>query len=511
MKKYPSKSFVNFILILGVIFGAGCAKTSSTALQNASSFKMSRWYPSITPDAVPTIQVFNSANEPVKNAKVLIGNGQGANTIDHLLVTDENGQVAAPTWTETSHITVEAKDFIRQTLLNQNPGVLQVKLNDAYKNPRAVIKGQVTNLPVVNSDKNIDFALVIPTISKVDLLNFDIGAVISPYTDIISIIGIDSALPSNVSLPTQKESYFLPITLSKPEHRVYATTYGPKTYFAMAGKFPFKTVIGELQAGKKFYDIINNFSFVTGGLREITIASPTSELNIPGNEINFANQVQVKGSAVQADEVIMALAMNDLSGRFVPSDVKRLTPAQDMKLNVMAGQPTYVVSFLRKQADFDPATADQADRSSASMLKYTQDMTTSVLPLMAAPIISEDGGAYKIVIPAGSTLGVDSETINPLAVSASISDIKTVQDGDLKVEIMNRRWEILGSSWPAEINLPAWPLQITDEADANTPDTAASKRKFDVNLIGSQTTSQADLGDDLIKAATHVTHSAARY
>lgn len=496
--------FITAILSTAVlVFSLGCAEQNAPMTQtihDAGSFKMSRRFDSITPDAIPTIQVFNQANQPIANAKILIGDSYGSPFKDNLMTTDENGFVAIKDWTIPSHITVEASRYIRQTLLTQTPGTLQIKLNPSYLNPRPVVKGQVTNIPVNNGDKNIDFALVIPTISKVELLNFDLGTVISPYTDTVDLVlGQQAELPSNVSLPTQKESYaFIPVTFSKPEHRVYALNYGPKTFFALTGRFPFKTVMKEMEDGKQFYEILNHFDFNSGGLREITLSSPNSQLNIPGNEIKFNTQVAVKGAAVQADEVVMTLMMNDLSGgRFVPSDVKRIEANKELKLNIMAGKPAFVVSLLKKAADFDQRTAAASDRSSASMIPYTPGLKTSLLPLMNAPVVSQVNGAFKIVIPESSNTTLDSQTINPLGVSISISDIKEVADGQKVVTMLNRKWEVLGVTWPTEVNLPAWPLDST------------AKRKIEVNLIGSQTTGHADIGDGMIKAATHVTHAAA--
>lgn len=495
----------NLLLIsIGLLLTAGCAPNRSLApldLNNISDFNISRRFDLITPDSIPTLQVYNQANEPVANAEILIGDALDTPFKNNVFKTDQNGFVQIINWKESAHVTVKAQGYIRQTLLNQKPGQLQIKLNTAYLNPRPVIKGQVTNLPVDNGDKNIDFALVIPTIAKSDLLNFDLGTVISPYTDTVDIIlGQQADLPSNVSLPTQRESYaFLPVTLSKPEHRVYALNYGPKTYYALTGRFPFKTVVGELQDGKQFYEILNYFNFTSGGLREATVAGPSTQLNIPGNEIKFSEQVTVTGARIPNDEILMSLSVSDLSGsRFIPSDVKRLNADKETKLKIISGKPTYIVSLLKKQADFDVNTADGVDRTSASIIPYNKNMQSSVLPLMAnAPAVVENNGSYKIMIPEASRITTDAQTINPMAVSISISNIKIIKDGAYEVEMLDRQWEIWGTAWPNEVQLPQWPLEDN-----------APRRKFEVNLIGSQSSELFDLGDQLVKAATHVTRAA---
>lgn len=503
--------FVTALLSTLVAFSfTGCAdnQNNSHALYSSADFKISRRFNLVTPASTPTIQVFNQANQPVANAQVLIGKAVGNPFKDNLKITDKNGFVSLADWTQATHVTVNAQGYIRQTLLNQKPGVFQIKLNPAYMTTRPVIKGQVTGLPVKDGDKMIDFSLVIPTITKGDLMSFDLDSIVSPFDDEIDIIfGKKAQIPSNVSLPTQKEKYnfLISLTLSKPEHRVYANYYGQKTFYAFSGKFPFKEVMDQLNEDKQFYEVLNSFQFTNGSIREVTVAGPSTALNIPSGEIKFDGaQANVKGASILPDEVVMLLSLNDLSGgRFAPSDVKRLEANQAAALKTIAGKPVYIVSLLKKAADFDSATQDAANRSSASMLPYKAGMQSSLLPLLpAGPTVADVDGAYKITIPQSSNQTLDAQAVNELAVSVAISNINTVQDGQLQVEILDRKWEVIGTGWPNEINLPVWPLEDSE-------DTTAVKRKFEVNLIGSQTSKQTDLGDDLVKAATHVTKGAA--
>ncbi|MES2800904.1 MAG: hypothetical protein V4654_00300 [Bdellovibrionota bacterium] len=503
--------FVTALLFTLVGFSfVGCAdnQNNSHALYSAANFKISRRFNLVTPASTPTLQVFNQANQPVANAQVLIGTAIGNPFKDNLKITDKNGFVSLADWAQATHITVNAQGYIRQTLLNQKPGAFQIKLNIAYMTTRPVIKGQVTGLPVKDGDKMMDFSLVIPTISKGDLMSFDLDSIVSPFDDTIDIIfGKTADLPSNVSLPTQKEKYnfLISLTLSKPEHRVYTNNYGQKTFYAFSGKFPFKEVMEQLNADKQFYEVMNSFHFTNGSIREVTVAGPSTALNIPSGEIKFdGTQAGVKGATILADEVVMLLSLNDLSGgRFVPSDVKRLESKQTAALKTIAGKPTYIVSLLKKAIDFDSATQDVANRSSASMIAYKAGMQSSLLPLLpAGPRVAHVGGAYQITMPQSSNMTSDAQAVNELAVSVAISNINMVQNGQLQVEILDRKWEVLGTGWPKEITLPVWPLEDSEDA-------TAVKRKFEVNLIGSESAKQTDLGDDLIKAATHVTKGAA--
>jgi hypothetical protein len=497
-------------LVLSILVGLlliGCADNQndlSHDVYNTADFKISRRFDLITPQATPTIQVFNQANQPIANAQVLVGSAVNSPFTGNFKVTDKNGMVSVDAWTIATHVTVNAQGYIRQTLLNQKPGTLQVKLNTAYMSSRPLVKGQVSDLPVKDGDKMTDFSLVIPTIAKSDLMNFDLDSVISPFTDVVEVIfGKKVSLPSNTSIPTQKEKYnfLISVTLSKPDYRAYTLNYGPKTFYALTGRFPFKDVVDEMQNDKKFYEIMNYFQFTNGGLRETTVAGPATTLNIPGTEIKFDGAAaSIKGATLQSDEVVMAMSMNDLSGgRFVPSDVKRLISNEAATFKTIPGKSIYIVNLLKKATDFDAATQDEANRSSASMVPYKAGMQSSLLPLLpTGPTVTEVGGSYKIVVPSANNITTDAKAVSKLAVTVAISDINTAQDGEFQVEILDRKWEVLGTAWPSEINLPVWPL-----------DTSATKRKFEVNLIGSQGAHQTDLGDDLVKAATHVTKGAA--
>ncbi len=487
------------ILLLPALFifsFSGCSKSTSTY---SPEVKTTSWFALVNPSAQPSIRVVDQNNVAVANAQILIGLGNETTGLD-LINTDKDGvAVVQKNWTTAEHVTVEAVGFIRQTLLNQKPGSLIVKLNPAYQNPRPMVKGQVTGLPVVNGDKNIDFAIVMPTISKADLLNFDLGAVLSPYTDKLATPGKDSTIPSNVVIPTQKESYFIGVNLSKPDHRLYTTTYGPKTFFALSGRFPFKTIIKELTDGKQFYEILNYFDFTSGAIKEHMVNAAVTTMNMSGVDFKFTGQATVKGGNIATDEVLLGMTTSDLNGQFIPSDIKTLTAGKSTNFKTLVGKPTYVVSLMKKKSDFSQQTA-ASDRSSASIIPYTNNVTTSLLPLIDSPTVSYNNEAYRIQLPSQPRLGINQETIHPIAVTAALSDIIQIPDQDTTVTILNRKWEIVGLAWEAEIQLPSWPLE-------NQP----SKKRVEINLIGSTGKESVDLGSDLVDAATHVTHSATEY
>lgn len=485
-----------------------CQKPQNTNTLSIDSTEVQKisWEDITDPFASVNVQVLNHLNQPLENAEILVGMKLGSPFKNNFVKTNKNGVATLPQWTGLEPITVNASGYIRQTFLNQKPGQFKIKMNPLYKQPRYVVKGQVTQLPVSNGDKFIDFGLVIPTLNRFDLLSFDIDQIISPYNDTISVVGNEISLPSNVSLPTQKENYFLPITLSKPQYRVYTPYSGSKTYYALSGRFPFKTVVDEFQNDKKFFEVLNYFSFTNGSLRDLNITAQESTLDIPGLELNFTQQVKIKGTRVLNDEALLAVSMNDLSGRFVPSDVKRIIENQEQNLKIMAGKPTTIVSILRKQADFDSATKDKASRTSITINDFKVNYSPDMLPLIEAPVVNQSGQQISLTLNPPNTILNSGTQVNPVAFTVSISKIKEEQNNNEVVELLDREWEVLGfvkNSWPKSIILPEWPKSGLSEEMNN------QKRKFEINLIGSDSTQQVNSIDELAQKTSHITHSAA--
>ncbi len=487
------QKFLLNVIFIGLAFsfsGCGKGKLESPEATNTIRFQWN----AVAPDTMAEIKVLNQFGEAIPGAQILIGSARGNPFQNNFIETDSSGVGKIPQeWTVPAHVTVDAAGYVRQTLLNQKPGNMIIKLGSSYLTQRAVLRGQVTQLPVVNGDKMIDFGLVMPALSRADILNFNLDQVISPYQDILSVANQDARLPSNVSLPTQKENYIFNFKIEKPIYRLMVPTLGPKTYFAATGRFPFKEVVNEIRAGKEFYELLNYFSITGGGLREAQIIAGQTNLDIPGTELQFKASVQVQSANVLADEVLLMLSVSDIGGNLIPTDVKRMQPNQAVTLTSMANKPAYIVSVIKKQAEFKNSSA--SDRISAALAPYKAGQTQSLLPLVGPPSITGTD-AYVITLPPSPSTG----GVNPIAVSATISDLFETQDGDSKITQSNHRWEIIGLGWGTRINLPAWPL-------ANV----SPKKKVEVNFIGSMTNRAVTLDDSLIEAATHVSHTSIEF
>lgn len=453
--------------------------------------QISSWQSINDIEATSSIQVLNQLNQPVVGAQVLIGSDTNSPFKNNLFTTDKNGQIQnLSAWTMSAHITADAPGYVRQTLLNQKPGLVTFKLNPAYLNSQATITGQVTQLPVVDKDKQIDFGLVMSAMTRADLLNFDLNSVISPINDIMKVASYTIPVPSNVSLPKQKESYIIGLTIEKPTYRFFTPTLGTRRLFAAAGRFPFKTVVDELRGGKPFYEVINYFDLQGGGIRDITSTSAITNLDIPGNELSFTAPVTIASPTLNADEVFVALTASEVSGYMIPTGLKKMDSNTSANLKTLDNKPAFTVNVIKKQNEF-MSQAPGADRLSAALLPYDANKAPVMLPLVNDPSVTVADG-YLIKLPQiGNTTGV-----YPLAVTAVISEIQISGPADQQTSNLVRKWEVLGTKWPAQIQLPNWPLDAT-----------TNKRRFEINYIAGPKKQEVDLGNGLIQAASHVTHS----
>lgn len=438
---------------------------------------------------VPAIQIVNLEGQAIANAQVLIGDALNSPFSGNFLVTDQNGQIALPAgWTTPANITVQAPGYLRVTYMNQEPNSLTIKLRATTTRAQFEIKGVARELPVEDKDGYIDFGLVMPAFSKMDLLAFNITNVISPQVDRISVYGQNVDIPANISLPRQSEKYGLfTVTLEKPSYRIYAGQHGIQRVFAARGRFAFKGVLEDLKNGKEFYDVINDIRINGGGIRDIDVRTGSTKLDVPTRELNFNEKKEVNAPAHRSDEIFMAVGVANQSGYLIPTDVKKIESGKKLNVNALPGSDQLLLGVLMKESEMKGEKA--GGRMSAALSPFVAGVSPKMLPLIADPSLQNG----ELLFPKFNTV----DGVNPIATYTVLSKEEEVQQGNAKVKMMNPQWEIYASDWQQRLALPKWP----NEAPVN------GKKRWEVSFIGSQTASQVGLGPAIIEAATHVTHS----
>lgn len=440
------------------------------------------------------IQVSDEAGSPLAGAKVLIGSAAGVPFANNFLTADAQGQVAIPAdWVDAQPVTVQAAGYVRMTHLARQPGPLTFKLHKTNAPPKYELNGVTNNHPIVERDGNLDVGLVMSALTRNDVMAFDINKVISSDIDKMSVLGQEIEIPSNITIPKQKESYVLPVTLEKPRYRLYFSEKKIQRVFAAQARFPFKTVVDEMRAKKKLYELVNYFTISSGVVRDVNLNADKMTLDLPINELAFKTARTMKAPAVRGDEIMLALAVADLNGYMVPTDVKRLQANESKNLMVLGSSPSLALGVLKKEAEFDPSSPD-ADRLSAVLLPFNGTVTPQFINLINNPRLASNGDLL-LSKPAPVT------GVNRLATLTILSDVREVQVGAGTAKFPVRLWEVYAPDWVDTMALPKWP-------DASP---VPKKKRWEVAYIGSQLKQEAELGQAVVDAATHFTHSSSDF
>lgn len=479
MKKFTMALLMPALLI-------GCSQDTQHG-----SFEAGQTYRLFDTQDTNAITVKTIDGMPIAGAEILIGDALDNPFPGNFLKTNQNGQVSLPeSWTTPQTVTVQAPGFVRSTYMMQNPEALTIQLRPLISRTQNEVRGNTQGLPVADKDGWLDFGLVIPALTRIDLLAFDMSTVISPQKDRVSALGQDMDVPANISLPRQSEKYgIFTITLDKPAFRIYYGTTGVNRVFAARGRLPFKSTVDSLRGGKEFYEMINTFKINGGAIRDIDVKSGQTKLDMPTTELNFTESKSLQAPTFRADETFLAVGLADQSGFYIPTDVKQLAAGQKMALNTLPGAEQMVFAVLKKSADMKSG----ADRVSTALLPFAVGVTPQLLPLIPDPQIVRD----ELIMPKFNTIN----GVHPIATYSVLNKEEEVVQGGVKVKILTPQWEVYAQNWQERVRLPQWP---------NSP-ALPGKKRWDVNFMGSQTTAQAPMGPAMIQAATHVTHSSVTF
>ena len=214
------------------------------------------------------IKVIDEEQSPLPEAEVLLGYAVGQPFETNVLITNEWGETKPFTpWVQSWPVSVRANGYPLTTYMNLNPGnhVLSVH---SLENDLLPVSGKIQGPRVKNGDNIVNFNLTLSPLSRMDILNFQINKLLSSKIDTLKLpIGRKMKVPSNLSLPLQKEIYgFISVTLNKPLYTLHLPP-GKNKILALNGEFPFKEVVDDIRKKRSGINIfiLNKFKFTGGG------------------------------------------------------------------------------------------------------------------------------------------------------------------------------------------------------------------------------------------------------
>ncbi len=431
--------------------------------------------------AAERLTVLDTDNNPVPFAKILLGYEAGNPFPGNLLSTNENGEAAIPAdWKAALPVTVRAAGYITVTIPVLMPGEHQIRIERQESQGQYEVQGTTTNFGRLPTDGRVDFGLVVPALSRRNMLSFDLSSVLSPHNDTLDIIGNRVEVPSNITLPDQTENYIFPIRLNKPDYRVYVREPGAYRMYVTHGQFPLQRVVNEIRGGKSIFEVINHFTFIEAGEVAVQVDGNLSGVNLPVNQIRFTDTVSVKAPAFNSTQTMISLSLAERHGLMVPTDLKRLVPNQSLNLrtNTTMGDMS-VLSLLVDLPKKNSTLGDQVLLDLINPLVQMQKPLNQEPPLEDSEPWNAGYDFNKLTFamhPANGTVtprflpNIDRPIVNGNVITLSVpalipglveagaymvlSEIEELGSGKVKNERRTRLWEVWSEAWVQQIELP---------------------------------------------------------
>ncbi len=412
----------------------------------------------LQPKLLQKISVLTAEGQPLAGAEILIGSGVNDPFVGNVLTTDQAGEVVLPTeWTNEQPVTIDAPSYLRVTFLHRAPQSFVHRMKKIEFEGKHELKGKTLNHIVRDFDGFADFGLIFKALRKEDLFNLQMTSIMSPETDTITIAGFQVELPSNLTLPRQKERYLLiPVTLNKPDFRFYFERPGDYLLMGAKGRFPFTDVVKQMQSGGPMHKLLNKFEFLGGAVKTVNILGPSAVVDFDVAQMTFSQSNLVRFPAPGAGRSILGGRLMEWSeGLFLPTDLKLVEAAGEVKLLRGPDRPHHLVGILKNDNEFEEKDGN-IDRLSAALVPDTTMPDFAFLSLLDNPVGS-DLTAMKL--PAVTIPFTPAELI----VYASVGKvIETLTESNEIFKTYLKAWEVYSPRMETEIVLPNWKPMTKD-------------------------------------------------
>jgi hypothetical protein len=426
------------------------------------------------------VAVTDDYGTPVPNAEVHIGLLK--------LTTDESGLLNVPAaWTQEQPVTILKTGFVKTSYLKQKPQGQSFEIHHAKSVVRNEVKGSITGFGALPADGFIDFGLSMTSLNPITALNFDITQIISQENDTVSVMGQELNIPTNVFVPKQKENYsFLPVTIEKAFYRLFYDFQGVFKVQTNRGKFDFKKVADKLKAGKSFFEVVNDFEFLSMGTASVNVNQQNVAFDMDANQKRLVSKVPFNLALPQAG-MLFGVTLLEENGRLYPADIK-LREGQSQMLALPDSVTRGMVLLVN---------ADKVQESK-QIAGLSSSMSTA---LVDSEKISEGFLLDRIPAPEITSAGIKlakpnlKGNLKGFATYAALSTVKTDKD----IERTDVTWEIYSPGWVDTIELP----DVTD---------SRSSQRWQIAFYGMDASKNKQFnGPKSLGQATHAVFNAVNF
>jgi len=340
----------------------------------------------------------------------------------------------------------------------------------ASLNANSSVSGQISGFETVNNNNIFNFGLALPVLQKEQLLDFNLNMFLSTETDTITALGQSIEVPSNLSIPDQRERYIFSIRFNKPSYRLpWEQNTELEGIGALEGQFAFRQVIDKVRGGAPLFSLINDFTFTSFSLKSVN----TSVENLIVGETKHSHLMRLTGLTPESSPYItLAIALDSEDDNyFFPIDLKLLSVTETTDLRVTLNshatlaiipKSIFVQNTLKNtniDMPFSIVWKAGAQNKALPMLTDLITATTSQLNLNTQEITKDHNViGYKLsflnannnVVESTTTLGSLPESINFNNSGVSFSKIRLdVFASDAKSIIKSRSELIKATDYAA--------------------------------------------------------------
>jgi hypothetical protein len=433
---------------------------------------------------------------PITGATVMIGTERNKPFPNNIVTSDSEGHIPVfENWTTPQPVTIEAPGFVRATYYDVSPGDRQLLLRKIPSHETVAVAGTATGFTNLEKDGFVDMALVMTTATRGQMAQFQLGSFISPELDTLDLpMGQKAQLPSNTSIPRQKETYVLSLTLDKPVYRMFLEPGFDYRLIAAHVRFPIKSTVDGIRSGQSFFEIINNFDFKEMGWRDVTAREGTTNQDMAITTVSLANTIAIKPPIVKPDQVVLAAALVPMGQQFFPSDIKKLEAGKTASLHYPSKEAPagFVLGVLRSKDSKDTQGA-RAEIFSSTIVGADKTDSMEFLPILNPPTFKSN--KLKIKTPQILAAG-----IVPRGTFAILSNVRVEKTPTRFTEVKTPQWDVYSPRWDEKIALPKFPQDLPRTTE---------KQRWEVMLLGDTSGSPAtDIGPLSIENVSHVTKAA---
>jgi hypothetical protein len=308
------------------------------------------------------------------------------------------------------------------TYFEQRPNSQLFKLRPSASTQLLELRGQTQGFQVRDHDGQVDFGLVFPAVTPLELFSFDLTTLVSPLMDRISVLGQSVELPSNLTLPRQRESYIFPVTFDKPHYRTYFDQPGSRQMVALRGQFPIRQVFDAFRAGTPFVEIINLFSLKEAQITPVQISQSTQTQDLSVVGLQFDVSMEIRSGSLNRDEVLLVAPLSQLAGGGLwPTDIKKLDSNSQTTVQTRSAQ-TPVAFALKNKNEIQGDRADK--RVSVALMTFGGGVAPEMLPIIDKPRVS---AVHQVRLPELTQLPSTHQLIGAFLSLSAVTPVRTPQ------------------------------------------------------------------------------------